>query len=44
MGLPGATLYQITEDRMEKVAYRETEHYTITKTFLDNPEYYLRYL
>ena len=44
MGLPGALLYEITEDGMVKVEYQETEHYRITKTFLDRPEVYLRHL
>ena len=29
---------------MRRVEYKETEHYRITKTFLDNPDQYLRYL
>jgi predicted ATPase len=44
MGFPGATLYQIREDGMEAVDYKETDHYRVTKNFLDNPEYYLRHL
>ena len=44
MGIPHATIYQITQDSMEQVAYRETTHYSITKNFLDNPEGFLRYL
>lgn len=44
MGLPGALLYEIQEEGMEQVAYKETSHYRITKTFLDNPEYYLRHM
>jgi predicted ATPase len=44
MGIPNATIYQVTEDGMEQVAYRETTHYSITKNFLDNPEGFLRYL
>jgi predicted ATPase len=44
MGLPGATLYQIQDESMQEVTYNETDHYRITKTFLDNPEYYLRHL
>ncbi len=44
MGIPNATIYQITDDGMEKVGYRETTHYSITKNFLDNPEGFLRYL
>jgi predicted ATPase len=44
MGLPKATLYQILETGMNKVKFRETEHYSITKNFLDNPDAFLRYL
>ena len=44
MGMPGAVLYEITEDRMEKVEFKETEHYRITKNFLENPGNYLRHL
>jgi len=29
---------------MQPVKYEETDHYRITKTFLNNPEYYLRHL
>lgn len=43
MGLPGAVLYEIQEDGMKRVDYKETEHYRITKTFLDNPDQYLRH-
>lgn len=44
MGIPDALLYEIQEEGMIKVEYKETDHYRITKTFLDNPEYYLRHL
>lgn len=44
MGIPGATLYEITDEGMNKVDYKDTEHYRITKTFLDQPEVYLRHL
>jgi predicted ATPase len=44
MGIPGATLYEIQEDGMPQVNYKDTDHYRITKTFLDNPEHYLRHL
>jgi len=44
MGIPNATLYEIQEDGMQQVGYKETDHYRITKTFLDNPEYYLSHL
>ncbi len=44
MGLSNASLYEILETGMNKVKFRETEHYSITKNFLDNPEAFLRYL
>jgi predicted ATPase len=44
MGIPEAILYEIREDGMQSVSYKETDHYRITKTFLDNPQYYLRHL
>jgi predicted ATPase len=44
MGIPGATLYEITEDSMQKVRYTDTDHYRITKRFLVDPESYLRHL
>jgi predicted ATPase len=44
MGIPNAVLYEIQEDGMQQVKYKETDHYRITRTFLDNPEYYLRHL
>ena len=44
MGFPDAVLYQITEEGMERVAFKETDHYRITKRFLDDPESYLRHL
>ena len=44
MGLPDASLYQIQDTGFENVGYRETEHYSITKNFLDNPAQFLRFL
>lgn len=44
MGIPGACIYEITESGINSVAFEETEHYRITKSFLDNPKQYLRYL
>lgn len=44
MGFPDATLYEIQEEGMQAVKFKETDHYRITKTFLDNPEHYLRHL
>ncbi len=44
MGIPGALLYEIQSDGMHPVDFTDTEHYRITKTFLDNPQGYLRHL
>lgn len=44
MGIPNALLYEIQEDGMQPVEYKETEHYRITHTFLNHPEVYLRHL
>jgi predicted ATPase len=44
MGIPDAMLYEIREEGMERVTYKETDHYRITKRFLDDPESYLRHL
>ena len=44
MGIPGAVLYEIREEGMERVSYTDTDHYRITKRFLVDPESYLRHL
>ena len=38
MAYPNAAIHQLTEGCMEKVSYRETDHYVITTRFLNNPE------
>jgi predicted ATPase len=44
MGIPGAILYEILENGMQQVKYKDTDHYRITRNFLENPDYYLRHL
>lgn len=44
MAFPGAQIYQLSESGIEAVSYKETEHYQLTKRFLDNPELMLKYL
>ncbi|MEP7252869.1 MAG: AAA family ATPase [Ginsengibacter sp.] len=44
MGIPEALIYEIKEEGMERVNYRDTDHYRITTTFLNDPNYYLRNL
>ncbi len=44
MAYPGARIYEITGKGIRPVEYRETEHYAVTKAFLDSPERMLRAL
>lgn len=44
MAFPGARLYELGEEGIRPVAYQETEHYCLTKNFLENPERMLHYL
>jgi predicted ATPase len=41
---PGATIYQFDEDGVRETGYEDTEHFYLTKSFLDNPALYLRHL
>jgi predicted ATPase len=44
LAFPGAVILSFDGERLEQVRYRDTEHYTITKDFLDAPERFFRYL
>lgn len=44
MAFPNAEVWEFTQDGIEKVDYKNTEHYQITKSFLENPEKMLNYL
>ena len=44
MGYPHATIYLLTGDGVAKVPYEKTEHYQITRGFLEDREEYLRHL
>jgi len=44
MAYPGARIYLLDESGIRAVDYRDTEHYQLTKQFLDCPERMLRYL
>ena len=44
MAYPDAMIYQFSEDGIAPIAYEDTEHFTITKEFLNKPEKMLRYL
>lgn len=38
MAYPDACIYQIDDEGLRRVAYRETEHYLVAKTFLGDPQ------
>lgn len=44
MAFPGASILEFSDDGIRQVDYRNTEHYQVTKRFLDNPERMLGYL
>jgi predicted ATPase len=44
MAYPGATIYACTDTGISQVAYQDTEHYRITRDFLQAPEQFLREL
>jgi predicted ATPase len=41
LACPGATLYCLSSEGIAPVAYKETEHYALTRDFLLNPERYI---
>jgi predicted ATPase len=44
MAYPGAAVYELTEEGIRLSDYRETEHYRLTRRFLENPEKMLHHL
>lgn len=42
--LPGATVLNIEEGQLREVSYRDTEHFQLTRDFLNAPERFHRYL
>lgn len=44
LAFPGAQVWEFSADGIQKMDYRNTEHYQVTKQFLDNPEKMLNYL
>lgn len=44
LSYPGAVLYSLDGDAISEIAYRETEHYLVTRDFLNAPERYFRRL
>ncbi|MCC4797605.1 AAA family ATPase [Enterovibrio norvegicus] len=37
MAYPGARIYQIDQSGINQIKYEDTEHYQVTKAFLNNP-------
>lgn len=44
MAYPDGDIIQFSDNGMARVNYRETEHYRITKQFIDQPERMIKYL
>lgn len=42
MAYPKALIYRLGSDGIDRVAYEETEHYTITRDFLSSPERFFK--
>jgi len=44
LAFPGAEIYEFSENGVESVSYKQTQHYQITRQFLENPEKMLEIL
>ena len=44
LSYPGAVLFSLDGDEIGEIAYRETEHYLVTRDFLNAPERYFKHL
>lgn len=44
MSIPDSEVFYFQEGKVEKINYRETEHYTLTKAILDNPDHIMKVL
>ncbi|HSW76167.1 MAG TPA: AAA family ATPase [Candidatus Saccharimonadales bacterium] len=44
LAYPKATIYSCDEGVLQKIKYTQTQHYQITKQFLDDPDRYLHHL
>lgn len=44
LAFPGATVWSLDGGRIEEIDYRDTEHYRVTRDFLESPERFFRYL
>ena len=44
LSYPGAVLFSLDGDAIREIAYRETEHYLVTRDFINAPERYFKHL
>ena len=44
MAYPDAQIYHIAANGLQRIAYEQTEHYSVTKSFLLDPERYIKQL
>ena len=44
LAFPDAQIYEFSEKGVESVSYKQTDHYLLTRRFLENPEKMLKYL
>ena len=44
LAYPNALILKVDESGINEVKYKETEHYTVTRSFLENPEKMLKEL
>jgi predicted ATPase len=44
MAYPNSKMLLLTQDKIEETNWKETEHFTLTKSFLDRPETFLHHL
>ena len=44
LAYPDATIYSCDTDSLTKIAYTDTQHYQVTKQFLNNPDRFLHHL
>jgi len=44
LAYPDATIYELGDDGIEPVDYQDTDHYRLTRAFLEAPERFLRQL
>ena len=44
MAYPGAFVYEIGDHGIARTEYRDTDHFRLTRSFVENPDGFLRHL